>query len=134
VPLDPGADTGLIADILADCEPAAIVGDAHAQGAEGAAALSPTALGAGPPAPVRAVHPADLGYLIYSSGSTGRPKAAMHAHADMRAGIETYAAEVLELGPGDRCHSVARLFTSLGFGNGFFRVLGRGATAVMSRA
>ena len=24
------------------------------------------------------------------------------------------------LGPGDRCHSMARLFTSLGFGNGFF--------------
>ena len=32
----------------------------------------------------------------------------------------------------DRCHSMARLFTSLGFGNGFFRVLGRGATAVTS--
>ena len=41
-------------------------------------------------------------------------------------------AHVLALGPGDRCHSVARLFTSLGFGNGFFRVLGSGATAVLS--
>ena len=79
-----------------------------------------------------AVHPEDLAYLVYSSGSTGRPKGAMHAHRDLRAGIETYAAEVLALGPGDRCHSTARLFTSLGFGNGFFRVLGRGATAVLS--
>jgi benzoate-CoA ligase len=56
----------------------------------------------------------------------------MHAHRDLRPGIETYAAQVLGLEPGDRCHSTARLFTSLGFGNGFFRVLGRGATAVMS--
>ena len=63
--------------------------------------------------------------------STGRPKGAMHAHRDMRAGIETYAREVLALAPGDRCHSMARLFTSLGFGNGFFRVLGSGATAVL---
>ena len=55
----------------------------------------------------------------------------MHAHADLRVGIETYAARVLGLGPGDRCHSTARLHTSLGFGNGFFRVLGAGATAVL---
>ena len=78
------------------------------------------------------MHPEDLAYLVYSSGSTGRPKGAMHAHRDMRTGIETYARHVLGLGPGDRCHSVARLFTSLGFGNGFFRVLGSGATAVLS--
>jgi acyl-coenzyme A synthetase/AMP-(fatty) acid ligase len=50
----------------------------------------------------------------------------------MRTGIETYARHVLGLAPGDRCHSVARLFTSLGFGNGFFRVLGCGATAVLN--
>ena len=79
-----------------------------------------------------AVHPDDLAYLVYSSGSTGRPKGAMHAHRDMRVGVETYAREVLALTPDDRCHSMARLFTSLGFGNGFFRVLGSGATAVLS--
>ena len=56
----------------------------------------------------------------------------MHAHQDLRTGIETYAREVLALTPGDRCHSMARLFTSLGFGNGFFRVIGSGSTAVLS--
>lgn len=76
----------------------------------------------------------DLAMLIYTSGSTGRPKGAMHAHRDMATGIDTYAAHVLGLEPGDRCHSAARLFTSLGFGNGFFRVLGRGATCVLSGA
>ena len=78
------------------------------------------------------VGPDDLAYLIYSSGSTGRPKGVMHGHGDMETGIATYAAEVLGLGPGDRCHSMARLFTSLGFGNGFFRVIGSGATAVLT--
>ena len=88
----------------------------------------------GEPIPVAAVHPDDLAYLVYSSGSTGRPKGAMHAHRDMATGIDTYARHVLELSPEDRCHSAARLFTSLGFGNGFFRVLGSGATAVLSGA
>jgi acyl-coenzyme A synthetase/AMP-(fatty) acid ligase len=94
--------------------------------------VPPGQLDAGAPADVADVGPDDLAYLIYSSGSTGRPKGVMHGHADMRTGIATYAAEVLGLGAGDRCHSMARLFTSLGFGNGFFRVIGSGATAVLS--
>ena len=132
VPIDPGAGGERLADALDDCEPAVVVAEPSARAADGVATIGPDALEAGPPAPVAAVHPEDLAYLIYSSGSTGRPKGAMHAHRDLRAGIETYAAEVLALGPGDRCHSTARLFTSLGFGNGFFRVLGRGAAAVLS--
>ncbi|MGD9696486.1 MAG: LLM class flavin-dependent oxidoreductase [Thermoleophilia bacterium] len=132
VPLDPSAGPERLADVIDDCEPAAAVREPGAPTPPGPAVLTPASLDAGEPAPVAAVHPEDLAYLIYSSGSTGRPKGAMHGHGDMRAGIETYAAEVLALGPGDRCHSMARLFTSLGFGNGFFRVLGRGATAVLN--
>ena len=131
VPLDPGAGAERLAGILDDCEPAVLVGDREAA-VPGVRLVEPEALDDGEPRPVRPVHPEDLGYLIYSSGSTGRPKGAMHAHQDLRAGIETYAREVLALTPGDRCHSMARLFTSLGFGNGFFRVLGSGATAVLS--
>lgn len=131
VPVDPTADPQRIADVIDDCEPAVVVAEDMERG-DGPPVLSPAGLDAGAEAPVAPVHPDDLGYLIYSSGSTGRPKGAMHAHRNMRAGVETYAREVLALGPGDRCHSMARLFTSLGFGNGFFRVLGRGATAVLS--
>jgi acyl-coenzyme A synthetase/AMP-(fatty) acid ligase len=131
VPLDPGADASRLADVVDDCEPAVVVTGAPDPPA-GPAALAPDALAGGEPRPVAAVEPGDLAYLIYSSGSTGRPKGAMHAHRDMRTGVETYAREVLALTPEDRCHSMARLFTSLGFGNGFFRVLGNGATAVMN--
>lgn len=132
VPLDPDGGPERIADVVADCEPTAVVAEPGVS-PPGVQELAPEALDAGTPAPVCPVHPADLAYLIYSSGSTGRPKGAMHGHGDMRVSVETYSAEVLALGPGDRCHSVARLYTSLGFGNGFFRPLGRGATAVLTR-
>ncbi|WP_217914489.1 LLM class flavin-dependent oxidoreductase [Miltoncostaea marina] len=132
VPVDPAADGERLADLVDDCEPAVVVAAEGAEVPAGPVALAPGALDAGRAAPIAAVHPADLAYLVYSSGSTGRPKGVMHAHGDMRAGIETYARTVLGLEPGDRCHSMARLFTSLGFGNGFFRVLGRGATAVLT--
>jgi acyl-coenzyme A synthetase/AMP-(fatty) acid ligase/alkanesulfonate monooxygenase SsuD/methylene tetrahydromethanopterin reductase-like flavin-dependent oxidoreductase (luciferase family) len=130
VPLDPHADPATLLDILEDCEPAVVVGEVP----EGAAVPSIGAgdLAAGEPREIADVGPDELAYLVYSSGSTGRPKAAMHAHGDLRTGIEGYGAEVLGLGPGDRCHSVAKLFTSLGFGNAFFRVLGNGATAVLA--
>lgn len=136
VPLDPLGEPARLVDVLEDCEPTAVVAEPELadrlQLPADRALLVPDALAAGEPRPITAVHPGDLAYLVYSSGSTGRPKGAMHAHRDMRTGIETYGAGVLGLGPGDRCHSAARLFTSLGFGNGFFRVLGCGATAVFS--
>lgn len=131
VPLNPAGDPAALADIVDDCEPALVVAEAGVA-PTGATTLGPDELDGGTALPVCPVHVADLAYLIYSSGSTGRPKGAMHSHGDMRAGIETYATEVLRLAPGDRCHSVARLFTSLGFGNGFFRPLGLGAMAVLS--
>ncbi len=129
VPLDPGSQERL-ADLLDDCEPAVVVAEAGDAPA-GWPALAPEAL-AGEPLPVAAVHPDDLAYMVYSSGSTGRPKAAMHAHRDPLTSLEGYARRVLALAPGDRCHAVPRLFTSLGFGNGFFRPLGRGAACVLS--
>lgn len=81
----------------------------------------------------RSIHPVEPttpAYMIFSSGSTGRPKGVVHVHRDLIASVEGYSVEVLDLGPGDRCHSVAKCFASLGFGNGFFRPLGRGACVV----
>lgn len=121
---------GPIADPLEDSEPTVLVGPPDA-GPSGLTRVDAAALLDGPQHAVVEVSPDELAYLVYSSGSTGRPKAAMHSHGDLRAGIETYAAQVLRLGPADRCFSMARLFTSLGFGNGFFRVLGSGAAAVL---
>ena len=133
VPVDPKAPSDVLLGILNDCEPTALVVDDPEGAPQGRWTVIPArSLGEGPPLAPKAVHLADLAYIVYSSGSTGRPKGAMHAHGDLRAGIETYAAQVLKLGPGDRCLSAARLFTSLGFGNGFFRPLGRGAAIVLT--
>ncbi len=133
VPVDPASPADRVRLILDDCEPALTLADPEVD-AGGWPTAPASLLEAGTPRPAAAVHPDDLAYLVYSSGSTGRPKGAMHAHRDMATGIDTYARHVLELTPADRCHSAARLFTSLGFGNGFFRVLGSGATAVLSGA
>lgn len=130
VPLEPGGRH--TPAMLDDLEPAvAVCGPGEALPA-GLRTLAPGDLVHGRPVTAAAVHPEDLAYMIVSSGSTGRPKGAMHAHRDLRASVDGYATEILALGPGDRCHSVARVFASLGFGNGFFRPLGRGATCVFS--
>ena len=132
VPLDPGSDPAVLADILDDAAPAIVVSEGPVPPGDWRV-LSPAQLDAAQPLPVAAVHPEDPAYIVYSSGSTGRPKGAVHAHRDMRASVEGYSAHILGLGPGDTCHSVARGFTSLGFGNGFFRPLGRGAHVVHTR-
>jgi acyl-coenzyme A synthetase/AMP-(fatty) acid ligase/alkanesulfonate monooxygenase SsuD/methylene tetrahydromethanopterin reductase-like flavin-dependent oxidoreductase (luciferase family) len=131
VPTDPLSSPQRLAQLVDDCEPSVVVAERETP-APASLAMHPSELEQGEPAPTAAVHPADLAYLVYSSGSTGRPKAVLHAHRDMAVSIEGYAREILALGPGERSHSVARLFTSLGFGNGFFRVLGTGATCVLT--
>lgn len=129
-PLEPGGRYA--GDVLADLEPAVVVAEDAAAGA-GVPVVTPAGLDSGRPHDAVAdVHPEDLAYMIFSSGTTGTPKGAMHAHRDPAVSIDGYARDVLALAPGDRCLSVARLFASLGFGNGFFRPLGRGAACVMS--
>ncbi|MGA6161506.1 benzoate-CoA ligase family protein [Amycolatopsis magusensis] len=68
---------------------------------------------------------------LYTSGTTGRPKAAMHRHADIRTVAENYGQQVLGIGPGDRCLSVAKLFFAYGIGNSMFFPMSVGATAIL---
>lgn len=132
-PLEPGGRH--LEVTLTDLEPRLVVAadDAELPGAWPRLALDPNALADVAPSAPLAVRPTTPAYMIFSSGSTGRPKGVVHAHKDLATSIDGYATEVLELTEHDRCHSVAKLFASLGFGNGFFRPLGRGATIVLSR-
>jgi len=129
IPLDPDTDPGALEDVLGDAAVAMVLADHTVPGGSWRVVGSDV-LNAGRAAGIAPVHPEDLAYIIYSSGSTGQPKGAMHAHRDMRTSVEGYADQVLGLAPGDTCHAVSRGFTSLGFGNGFFRPLGRGAHVV----
>jgi benzoate-CoA ligase len=132
IPLDPAMDPELLGQVLDDAAVTIVVADDDVPGGPWRV-LHPGALDTAEPAPITPVHPDDLAYIVYSSGSTGTPKGAMHAHRDMRTSVEGYSKDVLSLGPGDTCHAVSRGYTSLGFGNGFFRPLGRGAHVVHTR-
>jgi benzoate-CoA ligase len=132
IPLDPAMDPVLLDTVLTDAAVTIVIADDDVPGGPWRV-LHPEALDHAAPAPIAAVHPDDLAYIVYSSGSTGTPKGAMHAHRDMRASVEGYSTQVLGLGPGDTCHAVSRGYTSLGFGNGFFRPLGCGAHLVHTR-
>jgi benzoate-CoA ligase len=71
---------------------------------------------------------------LYTSGTTGRPKGAMHRHASVRHVAECYGTGVLDVRPGDRCLSVAKLFFAYGLGNSCFFPLAAGATTVLERS
>ncbi len=130
VPLEPAGQN--LDRTLQALEPALVVAEAESALPDGLLRLTPDEAATGPPADVHPVRPDDPAYMIFSSGSTGWPKGVMHAHGDLATSIDGYAAEILRLGPGDRTYSVAKLFASLGFGNGFFRALGHGACCVLS--
>ena len=68
---------------------------------------------------------------LYTSGTTGTPKGAMHRHVNLRAVCDTYAREVLRIGPDDVCFSVAKLFFAYGLGNSALFPLSVGATTVL---
>ncbi len=87
---------------------------------------------AGPavPAPVPA-SPDQVAFWLYSSGSTGAPKGTRHVHSSLRATAETYAAQVLGLGPQDVVYSAAKLFFAYGLGNALTFPMAVGAEAVL---
>jgi benzoate-CoA ligase family protein len=81
---------------------------------------------------VAATRPDSPAFWLYSSGTTGSPKGVMHRHASLQATAETYARSVLEIGPDDRCLSVAKLFFAYGLGNSLTFPLSVGASAVLN--
>ena len=73
----------------------------------------------------------DQAFWLYSSGTTGLPKGVMHRHASPQATFDTYATQVLRIGPDDRCLSVAKLFFAYGLGNSLTFPFGAGATTLL---
>jgi benzoate-CoA ligase family protein len=58
----------------------------------------------------------------------------MHRHNDPKVTADTYAANVLQIGPEDRCHSVAKLFFAYGLGNSLTFPFAVGASTVLNPA
>jgi len=108
-----------------------VLGDPAAATAAGVSARAWSSFTDRAEVPVAATDASSDGFWLYSSGTTGTPKGVMHRHGDLQATAETYAAEVLRVGPDDRFLSVAKLFFAYGLGNSLTFPLAVGATAIL---
>ncbi len=86
---------------------------------------------AGAPPAMAECSPDEVAFWLYSSGSTGAPKGVRHVHASLKATADTYAANVLKLGPDDVVFSAAKLFFAYGLGNSMTFPMAVGASTVM---
>ncbi|MGY1812562.1 benzoate-CoA ligase family protein [Blastococcus sp. SYSU D00820] len=73
-------------------------------------------------------------FWLYTSGTTGTPKGAMHRHGSLRDTAETYAQDVLAIGPDDVTFSVAKFFFAYGLGNTLTFPFSVGASVVLDRS
>jgi benzoate-CoA ligase family protein len=73
-------------------------------------------------------------FWLYTSGTTGTPKGAMHRHGGLRDTAETYAQDVLQIGPDDVTFSVAKFFFAYGLGNSMTFPFAVGAGVVLDRS
>ena len=78
-------------------------------------------------------HQDDMAFWLYSSGSTGRPKGVVHSHRNIGVTADTYARNVLRIGPDDLCYSTTKLFHAYGLGNSLSFPMSVGAAAVLVR-
>jgi benzoate-CoA ligase family protein len=73
-------------------------------------------------------------FWLYTSGTTGTPKGAMHRHGSLRDTADTYARDVLAIGPEDVTFSVAKFFFAYGLGNTLTFPFAVGASTVLDRS
>jgi benzoate-CoA ligase family protein len=73
-------------------------------------------------------------FWLYTSGTTGTPKGAMHRHGSLRDTAETYARDVLAIGPDDVTFSVAKFFFAYGLGNTLTFPFSVGAATILDRS
>lgn len=76
-------------------------------------------------------HPDDMAFWLFSGGSTGFPKGVVHLHHDIPYTCDTYAKEILRIGPEDVTFSSTKLYHAYGLGNNLTFPYSVGATTVL---
>jgi 2-aminobenzoate-CoA ligase len=77
----------------------------------------------------------DVALIAFTSGTTGVPKGCMHFHRDVMAMCRGFAAQVLRLGPADRCIGTPPIAFTFGLGALLcFPLAVRGSAVLMERA
>ncbi len=117
VPLDPAADPGYVADLIADARATVVLADTKAPRQSRLAELRPDVVLLDPAVidhdpDVEVAMPAigadSMAYLMYTSGSTGRPKGIVHTHGSGLA-YARRAAALYGLRPDDLLANIAPL-------------------------
>jgi amino acid adenylation domain-containing protein len=127
VPLDPSHPPARLAQILADADVGAFLADAPSRALAASIAGSIPLVSAHGEAPLPAVAPSSVAYLLYTSGSTGRPKGVVQSHENLVHHAETYA-QSLALAPEDRLSLLPSLAVDAGLMD-LFGALLAGASA-----
>jgi len=120
--LDPAAPPARTADLLADAEPAAVIGPGGIDPTDRADRTDP----AHPAAP------ADLAYLIYTSGTTGRPKAVEIEHGSLAATLAALLGR-FAFGPDDRMPHLAQFSFDISLAELFLPLLTGGVCEILAR-
>jgi len=77
----------------------------------------------------------DVALIAFTSGTTGVPKGCMHFHRDVMAMCHGFSAQVLELGPSDRCIGTPPIAFTFGLGGLLcFPMAARGSVVLLERA
>jgi len=77
----------------------------------------------------------DVCLIAFTSGSTGVPKGCMHFHRDVMAMCDGFSAQVLRLGPGDRCIGTPPIAFTFGLGGLLcFPLAARGTAVLVEKA